>query len=270
MTDSKKVPHQRKSGNSFFAGVLTSILFCMLYLKLGYTPPTWLQPFGKLQNFLTQVAVSVFIDEQNILEVQRKIALDLGWNPHKFVELDTTLEHFISEEYYWQQQGMRKIGQLQTKIRAMKRNEEAYANLQDSFDRLLPGLPEEARKEHLFIRNYLKKRFPGDTDQEIISKLATYGIDDIIQRPGVNPAIHFQPVTAANVQVEITDDAGNVVRRLVDASLPAGQYWLYWDRKDDLGRKTAVSVKYFYRVLYNGREETGGQLDQRKWETEER
>ncbi|MCB2181517.1 MAG: hypothetical protein KQH63_05800 [Desulfobulbaceae bacterium] len=263
MTVKQQRSNLLKTDNSFFTGLLISILLCMLYLKLGYTPPAWLQPLKNVQDFLSEVAVSVFVNEQDLHEIQREIALDFGWNPQKYVELDTALDHFISEEYYWQEQGRHRIMQLQSTMREMKKRKGKYPALDDSLERVLSGLPEDARKEHLFIRNYLKERFPHHTDEEIINKLTTYNINEILQRPGVNRSIHFQPLVSTMVKVEIVDDSGKVVRQLINTELPAGQYWVYWDRTDDRGIKTSSSRKYSYRVQYNGKQVMSSGLDQK-------
>ncbi len=258
MKAEEKRSHPLNVGSSFFLGLLISLLLCMLYLKLGYVCPVWLQPTKNLQNFFTRIGVDIFTDKQNLKEVQRMIAMDLGWNPQTFIDLDTSLEHFISEEYYWKLWGKRKIMILQNTIRAIKDREGKFPTLQDSFNRVLSDLPKDARSEHLFIRQYLKERFPGNTDAEIIEKLAINSTDEILQRPSVYKAIHFQPHFAGKVSVEIIDDSGEIVRRLIDAILPAGHYWVYWDRRDDNGRRTFPMGRYSYRVRYkDNKGETG-------------
>jgi len=262
MSDNKKHTSPSKPGSSFLTGVLSSVLLSIVYLKFGYTPPAWLQPSGLLKQLASEVAASIAADKQDINEVQRGIALDFGWNPDKFIELDTALGHFISEEYYWQQKGQRRIQQLKSIIQKtaeiQKRGE--YKSLQDPLDRALRGLAQEARKEHVFIRKFLKRRFPNCTNEQIIEKLETYNAREVIQRPSVGRAIHFQPVVTTKVQVEVLNAAGEIVRRLIDAKLPAGQYWVYWDQTDESGQKSDLRGKYSFRVLYNGQEETAGPL----------
>ncbi|MFC1747958.1 FlgD immunoglobulin-like domain containing protein [Pseudomonadota bacterium] len=138
-----------------------------------------------------------------------------------------------------------------------------FPALQNSFDRLLSGIPEEARKEHLFMLQYLKERFRGDTEADIIEKLGTYTMGELVQRPSISKAIHFETMVASNVRVEILDSAGNVVRHLVDAELPVGQYWMYWDRKDNNGKNISSlsgGGPYSYRVLYDEKLEITGTL----------
>ena len=244
-----------QSPTSFFAGLCLSVLLCMLYLKMGFSPPALLQPTATLQNVISNIAVGIFTDKHDIAEIQREIALDFGWNPDKFIALDTALDNFIAEEYYWQQSGRSKIQELQEKIRAIKRVSGKYPNLQTSLDRLLAGVPEEAQNEHLFLEEYLKKRFPGEDDEEIIRRLDTYTTTEILQRPSVSETIYFEPLTPARVRVEIVNDAGENVRKLIDAELPAGQYWVYWDRTEEDGRKVPLIHRYSYRVFYNDRQE---------------
>jgi hypothetical protein len=267
MTDKKKHSKQPKTGNSFFTGLLVSILLGILYLKFGFTLPAWMQPFGAFKDILTDFAVSAVSDQQDLNEVQRKIALDFGWNRQKFVDLDTALGHFISEEYYWQQQGRGKILQLQNNIKKIKQETKkgTNQNLKDSFNRVLNNLPKKARQEHRFIRRHLNKRFPDDTDDDIITKLADCNnIDEIIQRPSISQTIHFQLIVEAKVRVEIMeiiDNSEKVIHTLIDARLPAGQYWVYWDRMGDSVDKSSLKEKYRYRVLYNDKLETTGLLE---------
>ena len=262
MTNKPENKKNNQSHISFFAGLFLSVLLCMLYLKLGFSPPALLQPANTLQNLVSVLAVSIFADKHDIAEIQREIALDFGWNPDKFITLDTALDNFITEEYYWQQSGRDKIQELQGKIRAIKRVSGKYPNLQDSLDRLLAGVPHEAQKEHLFLGKYLKNRFPDENDEEIISKLATYNTAEIVQRPSVSEAIYFQPLHPVRVRVEVANEEGKTVRKLVDADLPAGQYWVYWDRTEDNGRKIRLIHQYSYRVFYNDRHVKSGRFDE--------
>ncbi|MFC1747957.1 hypothetical protein ACFL2V_04045 [Pseudomonadota bacterium] len=95
MTDKRKSTPRSNAGNPFIVGLVISIVFCMLYLKLGYSPPAWLQPVATSQKFLTDVVTSAFVDKQDLREVQRKVALDIAWNPQKFIALDDQLENFF-------------------------------------------------------------------------------------------------------------------------------------------------------------------------------
>ena len=62
------------------------------------------------------------------------------------------------------------------------------------------------------------------------------------------------------VRVEIINDVGKTVRKLIDADLPAGQYWVYWDRVEESGRKVRLIHHYTYRVFYNERQEKSGRF----------
>ncbi|MFN8549441.1 MAG: MXAN_6640 family putative metalloprotease [Candidatus Eisenbacteria bacterium] len=53
------------------------------------------------------------------------------------------------------------------------------------------------------------------------------------------------------VRLSIVDASGRVVRDLIDAQQPTGQYSVRWDGRDDQGHRLAPGV-YFYRLNLNG------------------
>jgi hypothetical protein len=57
----------------------------------------------------------------------------------------------------------------------------------------------------------------------------------------------------ARAELLIYDAAGRMVRRLVDADLPAGDHTSVWDGRTDAG-EAAASGAYFYRLMADGRE----------------
>jgi len=58
------------------------------------------------------------------------------------------------------------------------------------------------------------------------------------------------------VRVDIVDDSGRVIRRLVDRGLASGYYNFYWDKKDDQGRFVAPGI-YRYNADDCGRKVSG-------------
>jgi len=70
-----------------------------------------------------------------------------------------------------------------------------------------------------------------------------------------NPAtrIAYSIPERARVELLIYDVAGRIVRRLVDADLPADDYTAVWDGRTDTG-EVAASGLYFYRLMADGRE----------------
>jgi C1A family cysteine protease len=71
----------------------------------------------------------------------------------------------------------------------------------------------------------------------------------------------FNPVTRiaysipepARVELLIHDVGGRVVRRLVEAELPADDHTAVWDGRDDAGEAVGSGI-YFYRLMADGRE----------------
>jgi hypothetical protein len=63
---------------------------------------------------------------------------------------------------------------------------------------------------------------------------------------GVTTLVFTLP-RAADVRAEVLDVAGRVVRTLASGPLPAGEYALRWDGRDDAGRRLGVGV-YWARV----------------------
>jgi hypothetical protein len=59
--------------------------------------------------------------------------------------------------------------------------------------------------------------------------------------------IAFQTVTAGPVSVRVFDASGRQVRQLHDGPLPAGEFSLLWDGRDDGGRELPSGV-YFAKI----------------------
>ena len=51
-----------------------------------------------------------------------------------------------------------------------------------------------------------------------------------------------------SVRLEIFDVGGRLVRRLVEATLPGGEYEALWDGRDEGGKASGSGV-YFYRLI---------------------
>lgn len=64
-----------------------------------------------------------------------------------------------------------------------------------------------------------------------------------------NPSttISFSTAVKGNVTVEVFNSRGQLVSRLMDKQLPAGDYSLKWDGTDDSSRQAASGI-YYYRV----------------------
>ncbi|TPW08968.1 MAG: FG-GAP repeat protein, partial [bacterium] len=70
----------------------------------------------------------------------------------------------------------------------------------------------------------------------------------------LNPTTRIQFTNGeanGRVQLEIFDVTGRLIRRLVDAKLPAGVHDITWDGADD-GGSTVPSGMYFYRMTAEG------------------
>lgn len=68
--------------------------------------------------------------------------------------------------------------------------------------------------------------------------------------------IFFQLAESGNVNLRVYNSAGQLVRTLVESSLPAGEHALSWDGRDDSGRDVAAGV-YYYRMSARGFNGTG-------------
>ena len=61
---------------------------------------------------------------------------------------------------------------------------------------------------------------------------------------------------ATTVELVVFDILGRPVRRVVDGPMEAGAYRLFWDGRDQLGRRVASGV-YVYRLLADSFSATG-------------
>ncbi len=68
---------------------------------------------------------------------------------------------------------------------------------------------------------------------------------------GPTTRIGYRLMSDGAVGLSIIDAGGRVVRSLISATQPAGQYSVRWDGRDDRGRAMAPGV-YFYRLSLNG------------------
>lgn len=72
---------------------------------------------------------------------------------------------------------------------------------------------------------------------------------------GNETTIRYQLPKSSHVNLKIIDNAGRVVRRLVEEGKEAGFYAVKWDGKDDQGRIVANGT-YHYRLVAEGFEES--------------
>jgi hypothetical protein len=66
-------------------------------------------------------------------------------------------------------------------------------------------------------------------------------------RPAATTTIHFELPRKARVSLQIFNVLGQSVRRLLDASMPAGAHPILWDGRDDAGKQVIAGL-YFYRL----------------------
>jgi flagellar hook capping protein FlgD len=92
------------------------------------------------------------------------------------------------------------------------------------------------------------------TDVPVVPQNASAGL---LGRAKPNPfhlrtTLSFRLNEAAEVQIEIQDVSGRVVRRFARVQRGPGQHGIEWDGLDDSGRALAAGT-YFYRMSVNGR-----------------
>ncbi len=63
--------------------------------------------------------------------------------------------------------------------------------------------------------------------------------------------ISFSVAKASQVRLQVFNTLGELVRTLSDARLPAGDYGVAWDGRDDSGQLLGSGV-YFYRLDADG------------------
>ena len=66
-------------------------------------------------------------------------------------------------------------------------------------------------------------------------------------------SIQYRLTQPARVRLTVYDAAGKRVRELIDAAMPAGPHAMFWDARNDDGRKLGAG-QYFVRIAINGKQ----------------
>jgi hypothetical protein len=88
-----------------------------------------------------------------------------------------------------------------------------------------------------------------------------YGLErsEVLAEPSVfesHTRVRFELAAATRARLVVLDRAGRRVRELLDARLPAGEYAVDWDGRDDSHVEAAAGV-YLYRLELDGTGQTG-------------
>jgi hypothetical protein len=88
-----------------------------------------------------------------------------------------------------------------------------------------------------------------------------YGLErnEVLAEPSVfrnQTRVRFALEHDVSVRLTVLDRAGRLVRGLLDTRLPAGEYVLDWDGRDDAGEGLAAGM-YLFRLERDGEAETG-------------
>lgn len=88
-----------------------------------------------------------------------------------------------------------------------------------------------------------------------------YGLErsEVLAEPSVfdsHTRVRFELAAATRARLVVLDRAGRRVRELLDARLPAGEYAVDWDGRDD-SRVEAAAGAYVYRLELDGAAQTG-------------
>ncbi len=78
----------------------------------------------------------------------------------------------------------------------------------------------------------------------------------LVNRPNpfnTGTSILYRLTQPARVRLTVYDAAGKRVRDLIDAAMPAGPHAMFWDARNDEGRKLGAG-QYFIRIAINGKQ----------------
>ena len=252
----KKVGNSSFTGGTIF-GIIITVVLSSLYIKTGRQLPFFLQPIQKIKSTANMFAASLIVDEKKLDELQREIAIQMSENPNSFIEIDDALDNFLTEEFIWTKKLKRRLMLLQKKTRMIKQTMDSgrYPSLGSSFDRVLHDIPSSTAEESYLVYNYLQRRFPGYSDQEMVEKITSMELTELLQMPKYPSAkIIFGMGQSSLVKLEIFDNDAQKVKTLMNHQLPAGKYRVYWNYTDNNETRISSSLTYKYKLLFDGHE----------------
>jgi len=251
MTGKSNGDHFNGSGMGAL-GLIIGIVLTFLYVKHGFVLPHWLQPVEKTKVFFITTAASLSANENNLDELQREIAVKMKENPDYYTRVDDSLDKFITEEIIWRDRTKRSLKLLRDNINNLDRFSGMQSDgVNSSIQRVLLALPKQTKEEKELVYKYLKRRFPGSSDSEIVEKLKGISLVDLFQMPSPSARIVFALPALSLARIDIYDSSKQKVKTLIDAELPSGQYRLYWDFTNENGELLSSDAIYRYEIFIN-------------------
>ncbi|WP_207063320.1 hypothetical protein [Motiliproteus sp. SC1-56] len=235
------------NAGSWLAGLVTGLALTVAYIKFGYTLPAFLQPTAAVQGKTVDALASLAVDRNNLAELQRELALDFR-NPDRYLELDSRLGGFITEEVIWLERTRRDIKRLQDGLRGVS-NATASASILQQRLETLPGRRAAERRQ---LRRFLQQRFAGLSDAEIARRLVRLSLAEVLQQRPPFTRIWLHLPAPAPVRLVIYNAEDQPIRELVNGVQPAGQYRFYWNFTDDAGAAVNRRANYRYQIWVDG------------------
>ncbi|HIG42898.1 MAG: hypothetical protein ABGY96_22585 [bacterium] len=258
-----KAPDKQYKSDSFkfltgtISGIVLAIILASLYVKTGFQLPFYFLPAHKAKSTVVGLVTSLFVDEKELDELQREIALKIGENPNFYIEMDDALDNTFTEEIIWETVIRRKLLLLQIDAKNLQKQLDRgkFPALEESLNRLLTNMVDLTEAESYLVYDYLQGRFPGYSDREIIDALISMSQSELLEMPqSPLSRIVFWLRTSSAVKLEIYDTSLRNVKTLIDQALPAGKYRVYWDYTDNSGSSVDKDQAYHYKLLLNGDE----------------
>ncbi len=240
-------------GGGLLFGLVIGVVLTFLYVKYDFALPAWLQPADKVKGLVITTTASISADNNDMDELQREIAVKMKESSDYYTSIDDSLGKFITEEIVWRGRTKRTLKLLQDLVK----NLDSHAGSQSggvnrSIERLLHAVPQQTKNEHQFAYQYLKKRFPGLSDTEIVEELKRISLTDLFQISYPSSRIVFALPLPGTAKIDIYDASRQKVKTLLDAALPSGQFRLYWDFTNDDGVSLAPNETYSFEIYVNG------------------
>ena len=253
------------AGVGMLWGIVAGVALAVAYVKLGFVLPAWMQPADYLKEKVISLAVSVGVDQSDVGELQREIAHSMR-DADLYIELDNSLDGFITEELIWRERTKRSLKLLQDLVKQMQQTaeDERFARLTPSIERVLARLPNQTESDRVLVYRYLEQRFPGQSDAAIIEQLGKLSLAELLQIQPPFARVLFRLPKPAQVRLTIFDEQSRAVRTLVEDRMPRGQFRLYWDFMDDDGDRLPEPSRYTYQLWVDGELRRDAQLESAK------
>ncbi len=252
MSADKRNGNQSSEGGLLF-GLVLGVVLTFFYVKYDFALPEWLQPVDRVKGLVISTTASISADNNDMEQLQREIAVKLREGADYYISVDDSLDKFITEEIVWRERTKQTLKLLQDLIKNLDSHAGSRSNgVNSAIERLLLTLPQETKVDHKFAYQYLKNRFPGFSDTEIVAELARISLVELFQTPYPSSRIVFALPMPGSAKIEIYDTSEQIVKTLLDAELPSGQFRLYWDFTANDGMPLASNTAYRYEITVDG------------------